>query len=115
MYNTELSSSQTPSIPDSQSSQPAPQKKREHAPDRIPSTRPKKPTSKNLKDLPFMRRQVDLSVQKRPEKTKQAEEATMARIQRSAVNGVPTMKRVGSFIKSASSPRRKSDGEHVLF
>ncbi|KAI8138610.1 hypothetical protein BJV82DRAFT_290047 [Fennellomyces sp. T-0311] len=106
MYSTELSSSQTPSIPDSQNSQPSSQKKRDHAPDRIPNTRTKKTKSSNLKDLPFMRREVDLSVRKRPEKTKQAEEATMARIQRSAVNGVPTMKRVGSFIKSASSPRR---------
>ncbi|KAG2218259.1 hypothetical protein INT45_006260 [Circinella minor] len=88
------------------------QKKRERAPDRIPSSRPKKIRTSDLKDLPFMRREVDLTVRKRPEKNRQAEEATMARIQRSAVNGVPTMKRVGSFIKSAMSPRRSKPEKH---
>ena len=113
------SSQQQQSQPSSQQQQPSSQqhtkhqhhhkkhKKRERAPDRIPNSRPKKMRTSDLKDLPFMRREVDLSVRKRPEKNRQAEEATMARIQRSAVNGVPTMKRVGSFIKSAMSPRRK--------
>ncbi|KAI9274749.1 hypothetical protein BDA99DRAFT_556145 [Phascolomyces articulosus] len=140
MYNTEASLSQTPSLPDSQTStqrstQPSTQpsssqqqqqqkqkqrqqqqqkrhKKRERAPDRIPSSQPKKARKSDLMDLPFMRREVDLSVRKRPEVTRQAEEATMARIQRSAVNGVPTMKRVGSFIKSAMSPRRSKPEKH---
>ncbi|KAI9495357.1 hypothetical protein BDB00DRAFT_244804 [Zychaea mexicana] len=134
MYNAEPSSSQTPTIVDSQTStqslpssqqkqqpqqqnkrsfQQKHQKKRERPPpDRISTSsshRSKRMKTSNLKDLPFMRREVDLSVRKRPEKSTKAvaEEATMARIQRSAVNGVPTMKRVGSFIKSAMSPRRK--------
>lgn len=61
-----------------------------------------------MPEFPFLRRQVDLTVKNKTSKQKTvgpAAAAAIAKVARSAKNGVPTMKRSGSFLKSADSPK----------
>jgi hypothetical protein len=73
--------------------------------------------SNNTLDL-FMKRQVDVKSSNVTRATESsggnATEAAIAKVHRSAVNGRPTMKRTGSFTKSAQSPKRAKRSTSVL-
>lgn len=95
-----------------------PQDKENRAPRKSPTKAASTPTSSQsssasgkapaMPEFPFLRRQVDLTVKNKTSKQKTvgpAAAAAIAKVARSAKNGVPTMKRSGSFLKSADSPK----------
>ncbi|KAI9014566.1 hypothetical protein CLU79DRAFT_368639 [Phycomyces nitens] len=68
-------------------------------------------------ELPFMKREVDLVPAPRKEVARRAGEASRyidTKIERSKVNGKPTIKRAGSFTTSARSSKCKKDTAYKM-